>query len=58
MVDADHAFSRFNLCIVLMHDVKDYAVARVAFEFLRMSPTGREAEAAKKSVEELKKLEQ
>ena len=58
-VDADHAFSRFNLGIVLMHDVKDYAGAReVLEEFLRISPTGREAEEAKKNVEELKKLEQ
>jgi len=57
-VDSKHAFSRFNLGIVLMHDIKDYRGAREAFEaFLRIKSVGPEADEARKSIEQLKKLE-
>jgi len=56
-IDPKHAFSRYNLGVVLMQDLKDYPGAKAAFEeFLRLSPGGPEAESAKKNLKELEKL--
>jgi cytochrome c-type biogenesis protein CcmH/NrfG len=55
--DPRHASSRFNLGVVLLHDLKDYRGATEAWEgLLTVEPAGQRADQIRQQLAELKKM--
>jgi hypothetical protein len=56
-MDANHLNSRYNLGVVLFHDVNDKEGAIRAWEdFLQVEPKGERAEQVKRMVETLRNM--